>query len=215
MLASLQAQKGAIAEQLASAKRNFEVGTTNITDTNEAQASADLEIAATNNLGVAHNALQQIIFKAPAPLATLRTGVKRSAPEQAAIEAWVNSPEQQNFGVLGQEITLDIAKPRHQEKPLPSGCQRQRYSFLQRIADRQFDRRAMEYPDIFRRHRQQQRTPGTRHWKAQPVPIWKMRTRARLSTPSKPISASATNWLRSGPMKRQRSPANRRSTRIA
>ena len=110
MLASLQAQKGAIAEQLASAKRNFEVGTANITDTNEAQASADLEIAATNNLGVAHNALQQIIFKAPAPLATLRTGVKRSAPEQAAIEAWVNSPEQQNFGVLGQEITLDIAK---------------------------------------------------------------------------------------------------------
>ncbi|AMP08619.1 type I secretion outer membrane, TolC family protein [Collimonas arenae] len=114
VLASLQAQKSAIAEQLASAKRNFEVGTATITDTNEAQASHDLviaqEIAASNNLEVARNALQQIIGKAPAPLATLRPGVKLSAPEPAAIEAWVTSAEQQNFGVLGQEITLDIAK---------------------------------------------------------------------------------------------------------
>ena len=114
VLASLQAQKSAIAEQLASAKRNFEVGTATITDTNEAQASYDLviaqEIAASNNLEVARNALQQIIGKAPAPLATLRPGVKLSAPEPAAIEAWVTSAEQQNFGVLGQEITLDIAK---------------------------------------------------------------------------------------------------------
>jgi outer membrane protein len=114
VLTSLQAQKSAIAEQLASAKRNFDVGTATITDTNEAQASADLvsaqEIAASNNLEVARNALQQIIGKAPAPLATLRPGVKLNAPEPAAIEAWVNSAEQQNFGVLGQEITLDIAR---------------------------------------------------------------------------------------------------------
>ncbi|WP_211460681.1 TolC family outer membrane protein [Collimonas silvisoli] len=114
VLAFLQAQKSSIAEQLASAKRNFEVGTATITDTNEAQASYDLviaqEIAAGNNLEVARNVLQQIIGKPPAPLATLRPGVQLSAPQPAAIESWVSSAEQQNFGVIGQEIALDSAK---------------------------------------------------------------------------------------------------------
>src|ERR1035437_347379 len=48
------AHKTAVAEQLASAKRNFEVGTTTITDQRDAQASYDLvlaqEIAASNDL---------------------------------------------------------------------------------------------------------------------------------------------------------------------
>ena len=114
VLATLQAQKSAIAEQLASAKRNFEVGTATITDSNEAQASYDLviaqEIAASNNLEVARNVLQQIIGKPPAPLATLRAGVQLSAPQPAAIESWVSSAEQQNFGVVGQEIALSSAK---------------------------------------------------------------------------------------------------------
>ncbi|MEM4990375.1 TolC family outer membrane protein [Collimonas sp. H4R21] len=114
VLATLQAQKSAIAEQLASAKRNFEVGTATITDTNEAQASYDLviaqEIAASNNLEVARNVLQQIIGKPPAPLATLRPGVQLSAPQPAAIESWVSSAEEQNFGVVGQQIALDSAK---------------------------------------------------------------------------------------------------------
>ncbi|HSV51808.1 MAG TPA: TolC family protein, partial [Burkholderiaceae bacterium] len=55
-LAFVRAQKAAVAEQLASAKRNFEVGTTTITDTREAQARHDLviaqEIAAENDLRV-------------------------------------------------------------------------------------------------------------------------------------------------------------------
>ncbi len=66
-LASVQAQKVAITEQLASAKRNFEVGTTTITDTHEAQARYDLaeaqELAAQNDLDIKRNALQQIIGK--------------------------------------------------------------------------------------------------------------------------------------------------------
>ena len=53
-LATTRASKAAIAEQLASAKRNFEVGTATITDTREAQARFDLataqEIAAENDL---------------------------------------------------------------------------------------------------------------------------------------------------------------------
>jgi outer membrane protein len=41
-LAFVQAQKSAVSEQLAAAKRNFEVGTATITDTREAQGPADL-----------------------------------------------------------------------------------------------------------------------------------------------------------------------------
>ncbi len=44
-LETLLAQKSAISEQLASAKRNFEVGTSTITDTHEAQARYDLVVA--------------------------------------------------------------------------------------------------------------------------------------------------------------------------
>jgi outer membrane protein len=55
-LAFVRAQKAAVAEQLAFAKRNFEVGTSTITDTREAQARFDLvtaqEIAADNDLRV-------------------------------------------------------------------------------------------------------------------------------------------------------------------
>ncbi|MBP6676348.1 MAG: TolC family protein, partial [Vitreoscilla sp.] len=75
-LATVQASKKAISEQLASAKRNFEVGTATITDTREAQARYDLataqELAATNDLQVKHLALDQLVGKAnlqPRPLA--------------------------------------------------------------------------------------------------------------------------------------------------
>jgi outer membrane protein len=44
-LAFVQSQKTAVAEQLASAKRNFEVGTSTITDSREAQARFDLVVA--------------------------------------------------------------------------------------------------------------------------------------------------------------------------
>ena len=64
-LAALLVQKDAISEQLASAKRNFEVGTATITDTHEAQARYDLVIAqefgAQNDLAIKRTALQQII----------------------------------------------------------------------------------------------------------------------------------------------------------
>ena len=75
-LAFVQAQKTAVAEQLASAKRNFEVGTATITDTREAQARYDLviaqEIAAENDLRVKKLALDPLVGKPdvkPKPLA--------------------------------------------------------------------------------------------------------------------------------------------------
>ncbi|MBC7500587.1 MAG: TolC family outer membrane protein [Herminiimonas sp.] len=113
-LAFLKAQENAISEQLASAKRNFEVGTSTITDSNEAQARYDLAIAqqivAGNDLEVRKTALQQIIGAPPAMLAPLLPGVKLSAPQPAQIEPWVTSAEQQNFGVIGQQFAVEIAQ---------------------------------------------------------------------------------------------------------
>ncbi len=113
-LASIQAQKSATTEQLASAKRNFEVGTQTITDTHEAQAAYDLvvaqEFAAINDLEVRRTALQQIIGTAPASVATLRTGVTIAPPEPATIEPWIASAEQQNYAVAVQQLAVEIAK---------------------------------------------------------------------------------------------------------
>jgi outer membrane protein len=113
-LASVQAQKTAITEQLASAKRNFEVGTSTITDTHEAQARYDLviaqEFAGINDLEIKRSALQQIIGKPSGELATLRPGVQIGAPEPANLDSWVQSAEQQNFGVVGQQLALEIAR---------------------------------------------------------------------------------------------------------
>ena len=113
-LASLQAQKSAISEQLASAKRNFEVGTATITDTHEAQARYDLataqEYAAQSDLDIKRAALQQIIGKPAAELAVLRSGVALQTPQPAQMDPWVNSAEQQNFDVASKQLALEIAK---------------------------------------------------------------------------------------------------------
>ena len=75
-LAAATANRVANGEQLASAKRNFEVGTATITDTREAQARFDLgtatEIAADNDLRTKRVALDQLIGRSnvtPKPLA--------------------------------------------------------------------------------------------------------------------------------------------------
>jgi outer membrane protein len=113
-IAFIQAQKIAIAEQLASAKRNFEVGTATITDTHEAQARFDLtmaqEIAATNDLEVKRNALAQIIGKLPAELSGLKPGVKLTPPEPSNPDKWVEGAETGNIGVVVQKLVADIAK---------------------------------------------------------------------------------------------------------
>ncbi|HSY29651.1 MAG TPA: TolC family outer membrane protein [Burkholderiaceae bacterium] len=113
-LASIQANKVAITEQLASAKRNFEVGTTTITDTNEAQSRYDLavaqELAAQNSLEISRTALEQIIGKPPGDLSPLRTGVKLTLPEPSHMDKWVDSAEHENFNVVGQKINVEIAQ---------------------------------------------------------------------------------------------------------
>jgi outer membrane protein len=112
-LAFIQAQKIAISEQLAQAKRNFEVGTATITDTHEAQARFDLatsqEIAAQSDLEIRQRTLQQIIGKFPDRLTPLRSSTELSPPNPNAMEPWVASAEVQNFTVRVQEAALEIA----------------------------------------------------------------------------------------------------------
>ncbi len=114
VLSSLGVQKQAITEQLASAQRNFEVGTATITDTNEAQARYDLanaqEIAAQNDLAVALDKMQQIIGQQPPPLSRLRDKVTLSMPQPSGLDAWIASAEQQNYNVMAQQISLEIAQ---------------------------------------------------------------------------------------------------------
>jgi outer membrane protein len=113
-LESTRAQKAAVTEQLASAKRNFEVGTQTITDTHEAQAAYDLvvsqEIAAVNDLETRKTALQAIIGTPPSALATLRTGVNLTAPQPANVDQWVSAAENQNYAVTVAQLQLESAK---------------------------------------------------------------------------------------------------------
>ena len=75
-LSTIRANKKAVTEALASAQRNFEVGTATITDTREAQSRFDLvsaqEIAALNDLATRRAALDTLVGRsnvAPKPFA--------------------------------------------------------------------------------------------------------------------------------------------------
>ena len=113
-LALVGAQKAAISEQLAQAKRNFEVGTATITDTHEAQARYDLivsqEIAAQNDLANRRQSLQLITGKDYARLAPLRADVRLSPPNPNQMQAWVELAEKQSYAVQVQEAIVETAQ---------------------------------------------------------------------------------------------------------
>ena len=94
------AQKTAISEQLAQAKRNFEVGSATITDTLEAQSRHDLtyaqEIAAQNNLEIKQRALQQLTNALPKDLKALGSQFKLESPLPADMEVWVDQAQANN-----------------------------------------------------------------------------------------------------------------------
>ena len=112
-LATAQAQKIAIAEQLEAAKRSFEVGTATITDTHEAQARYDLavatEIAAENDLAVKRQTLRTVTGTEPDNLKGLRLGVQIGSPQPADIGQWVSNAETGNIGVQIAQTNFDVA----------------------------------------------------------------------------------------------------------
>jgi outer membrane protein len=113
-LTFVQAQLKAVSEQLAFAKRNFEVGTSTITDTREAQASFDLvvaqEIAAANDLRVKKMALDQLVGKSDLNPKAVALRAMPQAPQPANVDEWVNLSAQQNASVQQARIGVDVAK---------------------------------------------------------------------------------------------------------
>ena len=109
-----QGNTKAIGEQLASAKRNFEVGNATITDTREAEARADLahsqQIAAENDLVVAKVTLDQLVGRngvTPHPLVIPAT-LPPVMPSQAS--DWVSMAEADNPALKQARLGLEIAQ---------------------------------------------------------------------------------------------------------
>jgi len=109
----IRAQKSAISEQLAQAKRNFVVGTATITDTNDAQARYDLataqEVAAQNDLEVKNRALAAIIGKYPGGIAGITWPLTLTPPEPTDINAWVEQALGSSLQVEIQKTAVEIA----------------------------------------------------------------------------------------------------------
>ncbi len=112
-LQAVRANKAAIAQQLESAKMNFEVGTATITDTHEAQARFDLalaqEVAAENDLEVKQHALQSIIDRNPGELAAPSKDVPLTPPQPADMSQWVSAAEKDSINVQIQQASAEIA----------------------------------------------------------------------------------------------------------
>ena len=113
-LTFVQAQKAAIAEQLASAKRNFEVGTSTITDTREAQAKYDLviaqEIAAQNDVQVKQMALDTLVGKSNTQPKPLLVPVVLPTLPSTDVNTWVAQTETGHPSIEQARLALEIAK---------------------------------------------------------------------------------------------------------
>lgn len=113
-LAFVRAQKAAVGEQLASAKRNFEVGTSTITDSREAQARFDLvtaqEIAAENDLRVKKIALDQLVGRTDAQPKGLLVPVELPPLVPADVNTWVRQSEDMHPTVRQAQANLEVAK---------------------------------------------------------------------------------------------------------
>lgn len=112
-LTAVRANKEAITQQLEQARKNFEVGTATITDSQEAQSRFDLasaqEIAAINDLEFRRYALRLVIGKDPGELNRMKAAVQLMPPQPATMESWVEAAAQNSFGVQSQQATTELA----------------------------------------------------------------------------------------------------------
>ncbi len=112
-LAAVRANKEAISQQLELAKKSFEVGTSTITDTHEAQARHDLvvaqELAAESELEVRQAALQTLIGQAAGPLAPPRGDLVLETPMPDRLQDWLGAAEQDALTVQVQRLQAEIA----------------------------------------------------------------------------------------------------------
>lgn len=108
-----ESQKAAVSQNLAQAKRNFEVGTATITDTNDAQAKYDQivaqEIAAQNDLDNKIAALRAIIGRPPKELKRFGGKYDPQLPTPNAVDAWIDAALRDNSQVRIAQSNYDIA----------------------------------------------------------------------------------------------------------
>jgi outer membrane protein len=109
----VQAQKKAVDEQLASAKRNFEVGTTTITGVRDAQARFDLtnaqEIAAENDLRIKRLALDMVVGMSNTKPKHLAKDSQLVPPPTDSVDTWVSQSEVANPNVRQAQLALEVA----------------------------------------------------------------------------------------------------------
>jgi outer membrane protein len=113
-LQTTRANKTAIAEQLASAKRNFEVGTATITDTREAQARFDLataqEIAAENDLLTKRIALDQLVGRSNVEPRQLAVPVALPSTANIPVDELVSRAADEHPAVRRAQVGYDVAR---------------------------------------------------------------------------------------------------------
>jgi outer membrane protein len=112
-LQTTHANKVAIAEQLASAKRNFEVGTATITDTREAQARFDLataqEIAADNDLVTKRIALDQLVGRNNVKPQELAVPIVIPETARTPVDELVSRAVDDHPNVRRAQVAYDVA----------------------------------------------------------------------------------------------------------
>ena len=110
----VRAQRNAISEQLAAAKRNFEVGTATITDSREAQARYDLnssqEIAAANDVRVKKLILDQLVGMVNTRPKQLAKGAKLPPLAKEDPDEWVKEAEDTHPSILNARLGLEVAQ---------------------------------------------------------------------------------------------------------
>ena len=108
-----ESQKAAVSENLAQAKRNFEVGTATITDTNDAQAKYDQivaqEISTQNDLDNKLAVLRAIIGRAPKELKPFGGEFAPQPPTPNTLDAWIEAAVRDNPQVRIAQSNYDIA----------------------------------------------------------------------------------------------------------
>ncbi len=110
----VKAQKVAVQEQLAAAKRNFEVGTSTITDAREAQARFDLvlaqEIAAENDLRVKTLALAQLVGKPEVKPLPVAPDFSLSEFSPADMNEWLTIGQTEHPTIRQYNLALEVAQ---------------------------------------------------------------------------------------------------------
>jgi outer membrane protein len=113
-LNAVLALKQATSENLAQAKREFEVGTKTIVDTTEAQARFDQIVAqeqvARGQLIVLRSALRVLIGREAGELAPLRDAPQLQLPDPSNVEEWARRAEDANPNVTAAIASSQIAQ---------------------------------------------------------------------------------------------------------